>query len=245
MPYIPHARMDRVQELEDVFTLKYFCQVINGLHFDKVIVRDAHSNVALALLDRVIDLTPIGEIKEAIKLFEHYEKETPVLFFPDEGAMKRYSTPAINLPYAFGIKKRDWSTGKILGLQLMNGELVKDKGVLIVDDICSRGGTFYHAANTCNRSENYVGYSTKFGDSAGDFSILHNYTVTEVKEIGLELGLPEKFIEKVPEDGLTGLSDEENLGFSYKTLDNFLLYRITPPYEVYKNIEQRHKRNLP
>lgn len=147
MPYIPHARMDRVQELEDVFTLKYFCQVINGLHFDKVIVRDAHSNVALALLDRVIDLTPIGEIKEAIKLFEHYEKETPVLFFPDEGAMKRYSTPAINLPYAFGIKKRDWSTGKILGLQLMNGELVKDKGVLIVDDICSRGGTFYHAAN--------------------------------------------------------------------------------------------------
>lgn len=99
-------------------------------------------------------------------------------------------------------------------------------------------------ANTCNRSENYVGYSTKFGDSAGDFSILHNYTVTEVKEIGLELGLPEKFIEKVPEDGLTGLSDEENLGFSYKTLDNFLLYRITPPYEVYKNIEQRHKRNL-
>lgn len=60
-------------------TLKYFCQVINGLHFDKVI----DSNVALALLDRVIDLTPIGEIKEAIKLFEHYEKETPVLFFPD------------------------------------------------------------------------------------------------------------------------------------------------------------------
>lgn len=53
-----------------------------------------------------------------------------------------------------------------------------------------------------------------------------------------------ELIEKVPEDGLTGLSDEENLGFSYKTLDNFLLYRITPPYEVYKNIEQRHKRNL-
>jgi NAD+ synthase len=98
--------------------------------------------------------------------------------------------------------------------------------------------------NTCNRSENYVGYSTKFGDSAGDFSILYNYTVTEVKEIGSELGLPEKFIEKVPEDGLTGLSDEENLGFSYKILDNFLLYRITPSYEVYKNIEQRHKRNL-
>lgn len=74
------------------------------------------------------------------------------------------------------------------------------------------------------------------GETAGEYFIKPHHE--------LELGLPEKFIEKVPEDGLTGLSDEENLGFSYKTLDNFLLYRITPPYEVYKNIEQRHKRNL-
>lgn len=98
--------------------------------------------------------------------------------------------------------------------------------------------------NTCNRSEDYVGYSTKFGDAAGDFSILSNYTATEVKEIGIELGLPKNFIEKPPEDGLSGLTDEENLGFSYDILDNFLLNGITPPYEIYKNIEQRHKRNL-
>ena len=98
--------------------------------------------------------------------------------------------------------------------------------------------------NTCNRSEDYVGYSTKFGDAAGDFSILSNYTATEVKEIGIALGLPKNFIEKPPEDGLSGLTDEENLGFSYDVLDNFLLNGITPPYEIYKNIEQRHKRNL-
>lgn len=98
--------------------------------------------------------------------------------------------------------------------------------------------------NTCNRSEDYVGYSTKFGDAAGDFSILSNYTATEVKEIGIELGLPKNFIEKPPEDGLSGLTDEENLGFSYDVLDNLLLNGITPPYEIYKNIEQRHKRNL-
>lgn len=98
--------------------------------------------------------------------------------------------------------------------------------------------------NTCNRSEDYVGYSTKFGDAAGDFSILSNYTATEVKEIGIELGLPKNFIEKPPEDGLSGLTDEKNLGFSYDVLDNFLLNGITPPYEIYKNIEQRHKRNL-
>lgn len=146
MPYIPHARMDRVQKAEDVFTLKYFCQVINSLNFNKVIVRDAHSNVALALLDRVINIPSDDDIKTAINHMEYYEKEIPVLFFPDEGAMKRYSSK-LNLPYAFGIKKRDWETGKILGLQLINGEIVKDKNVLIVDDICSRGGTFYHAAN--------------------------------------------------------------------------------------------------
>lgn len=147
MPYIPHARMDRVQKAEDVFTLKYFCQVINSLNFNKIIVRDAHSNVALALLDRVINIPSDDDIKTAINHIEYYEKEIPVLFFPDEGAMKRYSSK-LNLPYAFGIKKRDWETGKILGLQLINGEIVKDKNVLIVDDICSRGGTFYHAANT-------------------------------------------------------------------------------------------------
>lgn len=105
-------------------------------------------------------------------------------------------------------------------------------------------GCHGRVVNTCNKSEDYVGYSTKFGDAAGDFSILSNYTATEVKEIGIELGLPKNFIEKPPEDGLSGLTDEENLGFSYDVLDNFLLNGITPPYEIYKNIEQRHKRNL-
>ena len=147
MPYIPHARMDRVQNLEDVFTLKYFCQMINSLNFNKVIVSDAHSNVALALLDRVMNIHPDSYIKEALYRIDYYEKGAQtILFFPDEGAMKRYSSD-FNIPYAFGIKKRDWSTGKILGLQLMNSEVVKDNNVIIVDDICSRGGTFYHAAN--------------------------------------------------------------------------------------------------
>lgn len=146
MPYIPHARMDRVQRPEDVFTLKYFCQVINSLDFNKVLVSDAHSNVALALLDRVDNFNPASAIQEAISRVSYYEQEKPILFFPDEGAMKRYSTD-LDLPYAFGIKNRDWETGKILGLQLMNKEIISNKPILIVDDICSRGGTFYHAAN--------------------------------------------------------------------------------------------------
>ena len=98
--------------------------------------------------------------------------------------------------------------------------------------------------NTCNRSEDYVGYSTKFGDSAGDFSPLSNLTVMEVKILGYQLGLPMKFIEKVPEDGLSGKTDEANLGFTYDELDKYLLHGIKPAPEVLENIERRHRANL-
>ena len=140
MPYIPHARMDRVKNEEDVFTLKYFCEVINSLNFTTVWVCDAHSNVSLALLNNVKEEPVSGYITEAIM-----KSDAEVLFFPDEGAMKRYAG-GFQMPYAFGMKKRDWETGKILGLDIINAEAVKDKNILIIDDICSKGGTFYHAA---------------------------------------------------------------------------------------------------
>ena len=140
MPYIPHARMDRVKSDEDVFTLKYFCEVINSLKFDIVWVRDAHSNVSLALLENVCEENIVPYIYEAFK-----KSNSQALFFPDEGAMKRYSG-GFQMPYAFGMKKRDWTTGQILGLDLINKEAIVGKNVLIVDDICSKGGTFFHAA---------------------------------------------------------------------------------------------------
>jgi ribose-phosphate pyrophosphokinase len=140
MPYIPHARMDRIKADEDVFTLKYFAEVINSLHFSIVWVRDAHSNVSLALIDNVCDAGVKAYIRKAIEL-----SGANAMFYPDEGAMKRYSDQS-ELPYAFGMKKRDWQTGKILGLDVINTENIVDKDVLIVDDICSRGGTFYHSA---------------------------------------------------------------------------------------------------
>ena len=77
-------------------------------------------------------------------------------------------------------------------------------------------------ANTCNLSEDYVGYSTKFGDNVGDFAPLQSFTVREVKEIG-RLLLPDKFIDKVPSDGLCGKTDEERFGFTYEDLDNFII----------------------
>ena len=98
--------------------------------------------------------------------------------------------------------------------------------------------------NTCNRSEDYVGYSTKFGDSAGDFSPLMTLTVREVKLLGYQLGLPMEFIEKKPEDGLSGKTDEDNLGFTYNTLDDYLLHNIKPEPAILENIERRHRNNL-
>lgn len=99
-------------------------------------------------------------------------------------------------------------------------------------------------ANTCNLSEDYVGYSTKYGDSAGDFSPLSRLTVWEVIEIGSVLGIPEEFLFKKPEDGLSGKTDEENLGFTYEALDNYLLFGIDPGDEILENIQRRHAANL-
>ncbi|MBQ6813493.1 MAG: NAD(+) synthase [Methanobrevibacter sp.] len=77
-------------------------------------------------------------------------------------------------------------------------------------------------ANTCNLSEDWVGYATRYGDSAGDFSPLSNLTVTEVKQIGKILNLPSELVNKVPIDGLSNQSDEEKLGFTYDVLDKYI-----------------------
>lgn len=99
-------------------------------------------------------------------------------------------------------------------------------------------------ANTCNLSEDYVGYSTRYGDSVGDFSPCSNFTVQEVKAIGRYLGLPEKLVDKPPIDGLCGKTDEDNLGFTYKTLDDYIRYGIKPDDETLTRIEHLHKINL-
>lgn len=148
LPYVPNARQDRVKNLNDVFTLKTFAEVINWLDFNEVHVLDVHSPVALALIDRVVEHSPQVYINRAwSEIVEKNNGEAPIFFYPDEGAMKRYSD-TLPIPYAFGIKKRDWGTGKILSLDVINREQVKGKNVLIIDDICSRGGTFFHSANT-------------------------------------------------------------------------------------------------
>lgn len=144
LPYIPNARMDRIKDMSEVFTLKYFAEFINTLHFNRVFVYDPHSHVSEALLNhiRILDL---GEI-----ILPVLNKVKPdIIFFPDEGSKKRYADIEVlkEKPAVFGIKNRDWKTGEIKSLGISgDGCDIKDAKILIVDDICSRGGTFYHSA---------------------------------------------------------------------------------------------------
>ncbi|MGN1314399.1 MAG: NAD(+) synthase [Lachnospiraceae bacterium] len=99
-------------------------------------------------------------------------------------------------------------------------------------------------ANTCNLSEDWVGYATRYGDGAGDFSPLSHLTVTEIKEIGHLLGLPAQLVEKTPIDGLCGKTDEENLGFTYAELDIYIRTgRMDDPIKK-ELIDKKHRANL-
>lgn len=144
LPYVPHARMDRIKSSEENFSLKVFSQWLNSLGFDDVITENIHSNVGEALIDNIHNNLPSEDIEKVLCLYA-----PDMIFFPDEGACKRYSDMQIikefNLPISFGIKKRDWKTGEILGLSII-GEDFENKKILIIDDICSKGGTFKHSA---------------------------------------------------------------------------------------------------
>ena len=97
--------------------------------------------------------------------------------------------------------------------------------------------------NTCNLSEDWVGYSTRYGDSAGDVSLLGKLTVQEVKALGREMGLPENLVEKTPSDGLCGSSDEQKLGFSYAVLDRYIREGDCEDPVIREKIDELHRRN--
>ena len=99
-------------------------------------------------------------------------------------------------------------------------------------------------ANTCNLSEDWVGYSTRYGDAAGDFSPLGGLTVQEVKAIGKEIGLPIDLVEKTPSDGLSGKSDEDNLGFTYAVLDRYIRTGVCDDPAIKAKIDDKHVKNL-
>ena len=94
--------------------------------------------------------------------------------------------------------------------------------------------------NTSNLSEDWVGYCTIYGDSAGAFSPLGMYTTEEVIALGRQLGLPEKFLIKPPSDGLTGLTDEDNLGFTYHAVNEYVRRGVVDP-AIKEQIDAKHR----
>ncbi len=151
--------------------------------------------------------------------------------------------------YCFNIKE---AVNTILYDELYNGGITLSTQTLINFPARIRMATLYAAsqslngrvANTCNLSEDWIGYSTRYGDAAGDFSPLANFTKTEVRAIAYELGLPKYLIEKTPSDGLSGKSDEESFGFTYEVLDKYIRTGIIENKETKQKIDTMHKKNL-
>ena len=157
MPYIPNARMDRVKSTCEVFTLTYFASIINSLDFEKVYVLDPHSDVSTALIDRVKVLDVSTYISKTIEYIRELNDKNSdfVIYFPDAGAYKRYKDLTIfdGMTKVYGKKVRDWKTGTILGLEIVDENenkltenYLSKKKVLMIDDIISYGGTFYYSA---------------------------------------------------------------------------------------------------
>ena len=139
MPFCPNSRQDRSPRNIDVFTLKYFSQLINACHFDRVNVFDAHSDVTAALINNVHVQSP-GFLINSLLI---NNKDTMVAL-PDEGSMLRLRN-VISVPYVFGVKERNWENQKIEKLVLGGAvHSIAGRDMLIVDDICGSGGTIYY-----------------------------------------------------------------------------------------------------
>ena len=159
MPYIPNARMDRTKNPSEVFTLKYFASIINSLHFDGVYVLDPHSDVSVALLDNVHVISPDDYIASTIQVImdmNHIESDNDIMiYFPDAGAYKRYKDMDVLSAYEkiYGQKVRDWKSGTIMGLDIVDkdGKVMESslegKTILMIDDIISYGGTMFYSTN--------------------------------------------------------------------------------------------------
>ena len=157
MPYVVNSRLDRTHSDNEVFTLKYFAEIINDLKFNKVVIVDPHSIVSEALIDNVCVLRPSNIINNVISkmlCLNGLEKDL-VIYFPDDGAYKRYKDMPCFKDFTciYGKKERDWETGKILGIEIYdkNGSKLTNEiencDVLMVDDIISYGGTLAYSAD--------------------------------------------------------------------------------------------------
>lgn len=188
--------------------------------------------------DRVLGvLMPNGiqsDIADAIALVEHLDIKHLVV---NIGDTTKALTAAIEGAEGFDLIAASMSRDSIINMPAR----IRMTTLYAVGQSLPKGG---RVANTCNRSEDYVGYSTKYGDAAGDFSPLQNILVEEVRQLGHELGLPDFLIDKTPSDGLSGQTDEDKLGFTYAQLDHYILTGQCQDPDIQAKIDRMHAINL-
>lgn len=188
--------------------------------------------------DRVLGvLMPNGiqsDIADAIALVEHLDIKHLVV---NIGDTTKALTAAIEGAEGFDLIAASMSRDSIINMPAR----IRMTTLYAVGQSLPKGG---RVANTCNRSEDYVGYSTKYGDAAGDFSPLQNILVEEVRQLGYELGLPDFLIDKTPSDGLSGQTDEDKLGFTYAQLDHYILTGQCQDPTIKAKIDRMHAMNL-
>lgn len=159
MPYLPYSRMDR-KVGSHLYTLKYIAAFINQMNFEAVYVLEAHSNKTFELLKNVVGVTYTKELVEEAMQDMKFDKEKDVVVFPDKGAKERYKhLLSTDIEVLQGAKKRDFDTGEILGLTFEETPTKQYRKALIVDDLCSRGGTFIQISALCKEhgiNENYL-----------------------------------------------------------------------------------------
>lgn len=188
--------------------------------------------------DRVLGvLMPNGiqsDIADAIALVEHLDIKHLVV---NIGDTTKALTAAIEGAEGFDLVAASMSRDSIINMPAR----IRMTTLYAVGQSLPKGG---RVANTCNRSEDYVGYSTKYGDAAGDFSPLQNILVEEVRQLGHELGLPDFLIDKTPSDGLSGQTDEDKLGFTYAQLDHYILTGQCQDPDIKAKIDRMHAMNM-
>lgn len=188
--------------------------------------------------DRVLGvLMPDGiqsDIADAIALVEHLDIKHLVV---NIGDTTKALTAAIEGAEGFDLIAAGMSRDSIINMPAR----LRMTTLYAVGQSLPKGG---RVANTCNRSEDYVGYSTKYGDAAGDFSPLQNILVEEVRQLGHELGLPDFLIDKTPSDGLSGQTDEDKLGFTYAQLDHYILTGQCQDLDIKAKIDRMHAMNM-
>lgn len=150
MAYMPYSRMDRQNQFY-TFNLKYVCNFINSMNWSKVMIYDTHSEITDALINNFVPNSSINGLFNSFRV-DYDENKFPnfCIMFPDMGAQKRYGDKFQGYNSIVGMKKRNFSDGKITSLDVI-GEVITDQDVVIIDDLCSKGGTFIAAAETVKK----------------------------------------------------------------------------------------------